>query len=218
MPSHLLPIILIKTIVLLLSVQTAAATEGAFAEIPATPALLEDLRGGGFVLYMRHGMTDTSQPDEVPIDLGDCKTQRPLTDAGRAEITEVGRAIRAAGIPVGEIYSSPLCRAWESARLAFGEGYTIVNDLIYTAHLTSAEKIPVIAMTRRLLSEPVTGGSNRVVVAHAPNMAEVMDYFPRTEGTVIVTRPAGGDFEYIASIRPGDWPVLLAGEAGSNGE
>lgn len=188
----------------------ADTTPDAFIELPASAELLMKLRQGGYVIYMRHGMTDSGQPDQVPIILGDCRSQRPLTDAGRAEISQVGMAIKQAGIPVGEVFSSPLCRAIESAQLAYGGNVQTVYELMYTAHLTSEEKLPVVAKTRELLSRPVAAGSNRVIVAHAPNLADVMAYFPRVEGTVIVFRPSDkGGFEYLASIHPEQWPELL---------
>lgn len=185
-------------------------TPDPFVEIPATAELITSLRQGGFVLYMRHGATDSAYPDQVPIDLNDCSTQRPLTEAGRAEIATVGQAIRQARIPVSEIFSSPLCRARESTQIAFGDRFTVINELMYTAHLTSAEKLPVIMMTRQLLSKPVAPGSNRVIVAHAPNLADLMAYFPNIEGTVVIFRPTdSGGFEYLASIHPKQWAALL---------
>jgi phosphohistidine phosphatase SixA len=198
---------------MLLSIPHAIAAESppdAFVEIPASTELLMKLRQGGYVIYMRHGRTDSGQPDQVPIILGDCRTQRPLTDAGRDEIIQVGKAIKQAAIPVGEVFSSPLCRAVESAQLAYGGTIQTINELMYTAHLTSEEKLPVVAKTRELLSRPVAPGNNRIIVAHAPNLADVMAYFPRVEGTVIIFRPSEKNgFEYLASIHPGQWPELL---------
>ncbi len=188
----------------------AVATEP-FKEIPPTAKLLNEVRGGGFVLYMRHGKTDSRQPDLSPIDLDDCDTQRPLTDEGRREIVAVGEAVRRAGIPVGRIFASPLCRARESANLAYGSEIQIEPRLMYTAHLTTEQKRPIVAKTRELLSRRVEEpGVNRMLVAHAPNIADLMDYFPETGGTVIVFRPLGdGEFEYVASILPQDWAKLL---------
>jgi len=49
-----------------------------------------------------------------------------------------------------------------------------------------------------------------MIVAHAPNMADVMGYFVKPEGTVVVIRPLGeSKFEYIASIPPTLWASLL---------
>ncbi|WP_045212723.1 histidine phosphatase family protein [Desulfonatronovibrio magnus] len=182
-----------------------------FYEIPAWPELIDELRQGGFVLYMRHGRTDSSQPDQVPMDLDDCSTQRPLTDEGRQEIIQVGQAIIDSGIPVKDVVSSPLCRAKESARLAFGDNIVVEENLMYTAHLTSEEKIPIVEKTRELVSKPVEEpGMNRILVAHAPNLADLMDYFPEVEGTVVIFKPLGqGEFEYMASILPHEWGQFI---------
>jgi phosphohistidine phosphatase SixA len=186
----------------------------AFQEVMATPALLGDLRKGGYVLYLRHGTTDNSRADRAPsVDLNDCNTQRVLNDEGRKLSASVGQAIAKAKIPVGEVFHSPMCRARDSAELAFpalrGKLQPELN-LAYTANLTAEEKKPVLAATRKLVSTPVAPGSNRVLVAHAPNMADLMGYFVKPEGTMVVLRPLGHDkFEYIASIPPTLWPSLL---------
>jgi phosphohistidine phosphatase SixA len=185
-------------------------TPPTFPEHPISTTVLKQLRGGGYVLYMRHGSTDTTRPDRVPsVDLNDCSTQRPLTEEGRQVSAEVGKAIRKAGIPVGEVLSSPLCRAKESAFAAFGRNFTVDNLLMYTANMTSEEKGPVIERTRALLSAPVPTGSNRVLVAHAPNLMDLMGYFPKPEGTVVVFRHKDAGFEYLGSITPQQWPELL---------
>lgn len=192
----------------------AADAAPAFVEKPADKALLQAVRKGGYVLYMRHGATDNSRADQAPsVDLKDCNTQRVLNDEGRKVAAEVGRYIAKARIPVGEIHHSPMCRARESAQLAFPKQHKQLHedlDLAYTANLTSEQKVPVVAATRTLVSQPVAAGSNRVIVAHAPNMADLMGYFVKPESTVVVLRPLGKDqFEYLASIHPADWPDLL---------
>ena len=181
-----------------------------FAEKPATRNMLSDLRKGGYVLFMRHGQTDSSRPDRVPnVDLDDCMTQRPLSKEGRRVATKVGAAIRRARIPVGEVYSSPLCRATESTVLAFGKKYTVNNLLAYTSNMTNEEKAPIIAATRELLSRPVEGRVNRVLVAHAPNLMDIIGYFPK-EGAVAIFKPLGNNqFAYLASVTAPQWAALL---------
>ncbi|HEY3431321.1 MAG TPA: histidine phosphatase family protein [Rhodocyclaceae bacterium] len=177
----------------------------------ASRATLNQVRQGGFVLYMRHGNTDNSKPDRVPsVDLKDCSTQRPLTEEGRQLAAQVGKSIRTAHIPVSEIHVSPLCRAKESAQAAFGNKFQVNEFLMYTSNLTTEEKKPILETTRQLLSAPVAKGSNRVIVAHAPNMADLIGYFVKPEGTVVVIRPKGdAGFEYVASIPPTLWRELL---------
>lgn len=192
--------------------QTEPAVAPVVAEFPvvlASKALLPQLRKGGWVLYMRHGNTDNSTPDQPDLNLRDCNTQRPLNADGRAVAVQVGKAMAKARIPVGEVWSSPLCRAKETAALAFGDKVQVDDHLMYTAHLTTPQKQPVLVRTRQLLSEPVPVGTNRVVVAHAPNMADLIGYFVKPEGTVVVIQPQGQDrFKYVASIPPELWIKL----------
>jgi phosphohistidine phosphatase SixA len=177
----------------------------------ATPATLEQLQAGGFVLYMRHGPTDTSRPDQAPcVDLNDCSTQRPLTKEGRAVAAKVGESIRKASIPIGEVQASPMCRTMQTAKAAFDKAVLVNNNLMYTSNLTSREKLPKVKALRRLLSEHVPLGTNRVLVAHAPNLMDLIGYFVKPEATMIVLRPLGEKgFEYIASVEPQQWPELI---------
>ena len=189
----------------------APAAPAKFVEIPATPAMLKQLRQGGFSLYLRHGLTDNTRADRMPaVDLNDCSTQRPLTEGGRLLAASVGESIRKAGIPISEIRSSPLCRAKETTAAAFpGQPFTVDKDLMYTANMTDAQKAPIIANTRRLLAKPAAPGSNHLQVAHAPNLMDLIGYFPK-EGTLVIFRPQGGErFEYMGSIPPGRWSELL---------
>lgn len=205
------PVIALFIALVALSPPTAAVEPSAFVEKPVTPAIIKQLRAGGYVLYMRHGTTDTSRPDRVPsVDLDDCSTQRPLTREGVRVAAQVGQAIRKAKIPVGEVFSSPLCRAKETALAAYGTNFTVNNLLIYTANMTTEEKEPVIKETRALLSTPVPGRTNRVLVSHAPNLMDLMGYLPQPEGVVVIFKPLGGnEFEYLGSIAPQQWRKVL---------
>jgi len=193
---------------------TGDAAASTFNEIPATRETLKQLRKGGFVLYLRHGNTDNSRPDRVPsVDLADCATQRPLTEDGRKLSARIGEAIRQARIPIAEIRISPLCRVRDTATAAFpGRQWTVDDKLMYTANLTDAQKLPILANTQRLLAMPVAPGSNRLLIAHAPNLMDLIGYFPK-EGTLVIFRPRGSSdpaaFEYVASIVPSRWPDLL---------
>ncbi len=88
-------------------------------------ALVEALRQGGYVLYLRHASTDFGQNDEAMTDYANCAQQRNLTDAGRAEARAIGAAIKELRIPVGPVLASPYCRTRESA----------------AAHLRSADRL-----------------------------------------------------------------------------
>lgn len=181
-----------------------------FPEKLADQALLAQLRQGGLVIYMRHGNTDNTRPDQAPkVDLTNCDTQRPLSDSGRELSKQVGSYVREAKIPYQNPITSPMCRAKETAQLAF---LSINTDegLTYSGSMTSEEKLPVLARTRQLLSDPVPSGTNRLLVAHAPNLMDIMGYFPK-EGTLVIFQPLGNNhFTYLGSIPPDHWVNLLS--------
>ncbi len=190
----------------------ARAPAPKFVEVPATTQLLQQLQAGGYTLYLRHGPTNNSIADRVPaVDLNDCGTQRPLTEAGQALMAKVGQSMRQAKIPIGEFRVSPLCRAKDSAAAAFPDRAPEVDPLLmYVANFTASQKAPVISNTRRLLSVPVASGENRLLLAHAPNLMELIGYFPK-EGTLVIFRPKGerSGFDYLASVAPEAWADLL---------
>jgi len=198
-------------IIALLPNPVFAEGQPVFVEKKITKEALKELQKGGFVIYMRHGNSDTAHPDQVPrVDLNDCTTQRPLTETGRQVAAGIGNSIRKLHIPVGEIISSPMCRAKESAQAAFGENFTLDNNLMYTSNMTYLEKLPILQETRILLSKPVPDGSNRVLVSHAPNLMDLVGYFPNPEGAVIIFKPVRKKgFEYIGTIPPQQWQLFL---------
>ena len=83
--------------------------------------LWERLRKGGLVVLMRHASTEPGLGDPRGFRLGDCGTQRNLSEAGRAEARRVGARFRAERVAVAKFYTSPWCRCRETASLAFGD-------------------------------------------------------------------------------------------------
>jgi hypothetical protein len=82
-------------------------------------AMLTALKTGGYIVYFRHAISDTTQNDADPIKVDDCSTQRNLSDAGRAQAKKIGATFQAFGIGVDKALSSAYCRAKETAKLAF---------------------------------------------------------------------------------------------------
>ncbi|RAU19554.1 histidine phosphatase family protein [Nitrincola tibetensis] len=179
--------------------------------LPATETL-KQLNQGGFIFFLRHGPSDSSKPDQVPVDLTDCSTQRPLSDEGRTQMQQLGAQLPLLIPNITQIYSSPLCRAIDTIELVLpNHTYTIDDYLVYVAALTTEEKQPIIARTRELLATPPQAGENHLLVAHGPNLVEVMDYFP-TEGALIIFKPAPQKlgFEYLGTIELDDWSSLIS--------
>src|SRR5262245_42767150 len=59
--------------------------------------LVQALRGGGHVLYFRHGKTDLTTSDSDRSSLANCATQRILSAEGRQQMTDIGQQMRRLG-------------------------------------------------------------------------------------------------------------------------
>lgn len=193
---------------LMVGLAALAATRPAMAaDDPAK--LIADLRGGGYVIYFRHGETGSQGADRAP-DMADCSTQRNLNDAGRRQVRQLGEDFRALGIPVGQVLSSRWCRCWQHAEAMFGkEGYRL-SDAVSLAKsypaVTDAERELKKQQLRALLVEVPPAGRNTVLISHGNNVLMLTGYHPNTQGEAVIFRPDGqGGYTRLGSVQPGDW-------------
>jgi phosphohistidine phosphatase SixA len=199
--------LLLLAAVLLLAGCGAGDGERDAARPDGPAALVEALRGGGYVLYLRHAETDLTERDYLGAPMHDCERQRNLNEAGREQARAIGEAVRALGIPTGQVVSSEYCRCLETARLAFDR---VVPEPLLTGlpGPGEADYEERTAALRRLLGEPPAAGSNRVVVGHGKNLEAVTDVSP-DEGESAVFEPLGGsDFRLSGRIPAAVWPQL----------
>ena len=169
-------------------------------------SVVEKLRSGGYVLYMRHTSTDFSQNDAGSRSYEDCANQRNLTDKGRAEAREVAAQVRRLAIPIGTVLASPFCRTMETARLAFGKA-TPMNE-VRGGPLKSDDPKRYDGL-RKLLSSPVPKGENLVIASHGNPFQAVAGSPYLAEGEIAVVQPQGdGRFTIVSRIRLEDWRAL----------
>lgn len=79
------------------------------------------LREGGCVVLMRHAQTEPGVGDPPNFALGQCSTQRNLSDAGRQQARRVGAAFTRERVKLDQVRSSAWCRCVDTAMLAFGQ-------------------------------------------------------------------------------------------------
>ena len=89
-----------------------------------TLALADDeaatlLRRGGLVVAFRHALAPGTF-DPPGFRLGECGTQRNLSEEGRAQARRIGSCFRERGLQPARVRSSPWCRCLDTANLAFG--------------------------------------------------------------------------------------------------
>jgi phosphohistidine phosphatase SixA len=194
-----------RALLALLAVLAFAGCGGGDEAEPLTgkeTMLATALREGGVVLVMRHAKTEPAT-DAVEV-LGDCAQQRNLSRAGREQARAIGRDVRALGVPVDAVLASPLCRAKETAQLAFGR--TEVDRVLVSPGVTGAveDDDRRIAELRKMTTAPP--GSATVLVTHTGNIGGAFDQSVE-EGDVLVLR---GD-QLLGVVRPADWARLKAG-------
>jgi phosphohistidine phosphatase SixA len=182
----------------------AIAVVAAGADAPRTQseddALWALLSRGGQIILMRHAATDPGTGDPPGFRLGDCSTQRNLSEQGRSEARRVGEAFRARRIPIGRVLSSRWCRCIDTARLAFGRSEAFPPlDSFFDERSREAEQTAAI---RPLLRRRPTDG-NLVLVTHQVNIVALTGLTP-TQGELIVLTPGGdGSFTVAGRFSPG---------------
>ena len=189
-----------------------AATGAAVAANPAAAdmapdELIEKMQDGGYVIFIRHAITEKDYADQISAVMGDCSTQRTLSESGWGEAKEIGDGFNRHAIPVGDVISSQYCRAWQTADLAFGT-YEMNADLNFEpAEEYTDEQFA--AMRERMtphLSKVPADGVNTVLVGHDDPFDAATGIYPEPMGITYVLLPDGDSFEIVGSIDPDAWP------------
>ena len=167
--------------------------------------LIPKLRRGGYVIYLRHMSSDHSHEDKRPVNLNDCSSQRPLSQKGRQQASELGKAFRQLKLPIDKVISSPFCRCRDTARLAFGR-FVISDSLYFAMGLTREGKEAKGKLVREMLATQPARGKNVVIVSHTANLQEAVGLWPNPEGVAYIFKPeANAQFNAIGKVNPETW-------------
>ncbi len=164
----------------------------------AEPLLWRLLEQGGQVMVMRHATTEPGIGDPPGFRLGDCTTQRNLSEAGRREAGEVGAEFVRRGIVVENVLSSEWCRCQETAKLAFGkvESWQGANSFFDNA----AERgMRTEAMRRRVAG--YRGPGNLMIVTHQVNIQALAGVSTAMAEIVVLTPDLNGGFKVAGKLR-----------------
>lgn len=161
-----------------------------------------ELRQDGRVALVRHADAPGTG-DPAGWRLGDCGTQRNLSERGRAQARALGERFRAQGVPVGRIVSSRWCRTVETARLMnLGEFDQVAA--FDNAFVLREQRAQLNAAARSYLAS-WRGPGVLIVVTHGDNIALLTGVTP-AQGEVVVVQaaaePPDGLLPVIARIPP----------------
>jgi len=154
----------------------------------AEPDLRQLVGKADHMVVLRHARAPGTG-DPPNFRLGDCSTQRNLSDAGRQQAARIGRRLREAGLAETKVYSSQWCRCLETAReLAVGPVVELLplNSFFEASDRERGQTEALRAwIASANLSRPV------VLVTHQVNITALTGIVP-AEGEILILRRDSG--------------------------
>ncbi len=161
-------------------------------------SLWSALRSGGHIALLRHALAP-GIGDPSGFSLGDCNTQRNLSNDGRQQAESLGARFRANGITAAQVYSSQWCRCLETARfLKIGniEGLRLLNSFFQEPE---QRQLRTQALREWLADQNLD--KPLVLVTHQVNITALIGVFPNS-GEIILVRPStNNELIFVGRIR-----------------
>ncbi len=195
---------LLPVCVLLCLCSISANAAHVIEEEKSVPELMQGLEQGGYLVYMRHAATDHTQKDTNRENLAECSTQRNLSAEGREDARQIFATVKQRGIQFSVVYSSPYCRARDTAKL-MADQVIIDENLQFSISKDSAEakKLGKYLYQKMLFNDP--GDSNVLIVGHTSNLRDGLGIWPKPEGVMVIFSIRGDHLVYHGIISPDDW-------------
>lgn len=159
--------------------------------------LWQALRTGGHIVLIRHALAP-GIGDPENFEVGNCSTQRNLSDEGRDQARRIGDRFRANGIDRAAVFNSQWCRCRETAKL-LGLGETTDLPVLNSFYQHAGQRGP---QTRGLSQWLADHALERplVLVTHQVNISAFTGTYASSGEMVIVRREAGGDVVVVGTI------------------
>jgi phosphohistidine phosphatase SixA len=166
----------------------AARRPGLSADKVAMQSMVQELRKGGYLLYFRHGNRE-KWDSVIAFDIHEVATGQDasrstyrdavcLSPQGREEALMIGQILRLAQVPVGHVVASPVCRARQTAQLAFGHVDGTEVALVHTPVVNQDNEVAFKEGLRKVLQEAtLRPGTNTVISAHENTIVNHPDLF-----------------------------------------
>ena len=173
-------------------------------EIVPAQQLIKAIQSGGYILYMRHAMTEHSTKDSRINTFESCGKQRNLSEQGRKQAAIIGQAVKTLNVPIGKVLSSPFCRCKDTAKLSFGQ-YSVDPNLQFSMSKDKAESKRLGDYLFQLMKKSTIDSTNLVLVGHTSNLRDGLGVWPQPEGVITVFQKRDGKIFFKGKITPNDW-------------
>ncbi len=169
----------------------------------STKPIVRTLQTGGNTLVIRHATADNEIAKQEK--LSSCALQRNLTEAGKDQARAIGDGVRALKIPITDVRASPLCRARDTAQLAF-DRVTLDRDLLSPGVIgTEADDVRRAAALKAMAAHAPPEGENVVLVTHTGNIGSAFGEETVAEGETLVY---GGGGKLVGRVKAEEWAEL----------
>jgi len=156
------------------------------------------LREGSSFVLLRHALAPgTGDPDHFV--LGNCMTQRNLSDAGREQAAAIGDQFRKNRIQQARVFSSQWCRCLETGDLlGLGpvEELSLLNSFFqyYERSGLQTRKLQE-WLSRQNFKRPL------VLITHQVNITSFTNFYPASGELVFATMLESGEISFLGSIK-----------------
>lgn len=156
-----------------------------------------DLRKGGHVVMLRHALAPgTGDPENFRV--GDCSTQRNLSDSGREQARKIGQKFRENGITRARVVSSQWCRCIETAEL-LELGPVGILPVLNSIHQRPERKEPQTHILGAWLrAQPLD--LPLILVSHRVNISAFSGAHPDSGEMVVLKRQPDGTWQVAGQI------------------
>lgn len=151
-----------------------------------------------YVVLLRHALAPGTG-DPANFQLGDCATQRNLSEAGRQQAMAIGQAFRQQGVTVDRVLSSQWCRCLETAeRLGLGlvEPFAPLNSFFRDRRTADGQTATVEAYLRQQPQGVL------MMVTHQVNITALTGIFPPSGHGVVVAIDNNQPLAIIGTLDP----------------
>ncbi|MFO8140753.1 MAG: histidine phosphatase family protein [Marinobacter sp.] len=158
------------------------------------------LREGRAILMLRHALAPGTG-DPAGFKVNDCRTQRNLNAAGRAQARSWQPFLQKRGITEARVFSSQWCRCLDTGRemgLGAVKQWPALNSFFRNRGDGETQTRQTIALVNQLES-----GTPVVLVSHQVNVTALTGVFPASNEGLILALPLSEKPTVLAKVSPG---------------
>jgi phosphohistidine phosphatase SixA len=162
---------------------------------------VDSLNDGGRVLMIRHAYAPGTG-DPADFTIGDCTTQRNLSEQGRAQARAIGAWLRQRGVTSARVYSSQWCRCLETAEL-IDLGPVVELPALNSFYQRPRDRKPNLEALQAFLAEQPKDGKLIVLVTHYVTISGIADVGVGSGKGVVLRLDGKGGYEVLGEMEFG---------------